>query len=169
MGGRKTLISGRVMSSGYIPPVSSNRACLSKLSELWWIKRESSWDDESESSYIPNLSATPGKYHTGTTAALPMLTYTWFSITWAPVNGWLLRTIEPSTSMVPFLAALSNALIFKWGFVMVMLGRTSKPRSSISCLKTSGTTCPHGLKETIFVGAAQVGFGGMLIGGEVRL
>ena len=34
MGGRKTLISGRVMSSGYIPPVSSNRARRNKVSEL---------------------------------------------------------------------------------------------------------------------------------------
>ena len=34
MGGRKTLISGRVMSSGYIPPVSSKRARRSRVSEL---------------------------------------------------------------------------------------------------------------------------------------
>jgi hypothetical protein len=34
MGGRKTLISGRVMSSGYIPPVSSNSARRNKVSEL---------------------------------------------------------------------------------------------------------------------------------------
>jgi hypothetical protein len=34
MGGRKILISGRVMSSGYIPPVSSNSARLRKPSEL---------------------------------------------------------------------------------------------------------------------------------------
>lgn len=35
IGGRNTLISGRVMSSGYIPPVSSNRARLKRLSELY--------------------------------------------------------------------------------------------------------------------------------------
>ena len=34
MGGRKTFISGRVMSSGYIPPVSSKSARRSKPSEL---------------------------------------------------------------------------------------------------------------------------------------
>jgi hypothetical protein len=34
MGGRKTLMSGRVMSSGYIPPVSSNRARRKILSDL---------------------------------------------------------------------------------------------------------------------------------------
>lgn len=34
MGGRKTLISGRVMSSGYIPPVSSNSARRNSVSEL---------------------------------------------------------------------------------------------------------------------------------------
>lgn len=35
IGGRKTLMSGRVMSSGYIPPVSSNRARRNRLSELY--------------------------------------------------------------------------------------------------------------------------------------
>lgn len=34
MGGRKTLMSGRVINSGYIPPVSSNNARRSKLSDL---------------------------------------------------------------------------------------------------------------------------------------
>jgi hypothetical protein len=35
IGGRKTLISGLVMSSGYMPPVSSNNALLNKVSELY--------------------------------------------------------------------------------------------------------------------------------------
>ena len=34
IGGRKTLMSGRVINSGYIPPVSSNNARRSKLSDL---------------------------------------------------------------------------------------------------------------------------------------
>lgn len=51
MGGRNTLRSGRVMSSGYMPFVSWNKH----------------W--RSVPSSQPKRSATPGKYHTGSTAA----------------------------------------------------------------------------------------------------
>src|SRR5436190_14021857 len=52
IGGRNTLRSGRVTSSGYMPPVCSNR------------------QRRSAPSPTPNLSATPGSHQTGSTAIL---------------------------------------------------------------------------------------------------
>lgn len=173
IGGRKTLISGRVMSSGYIPPVSSNRARLRRLSDLWeWLVEIHPWDEE-QTAYMLNLSATPGKYQTGSTAALlTLISMPGSASLLVPstfLSGGLFNTMEPSIVNVPFLAASSNSLIFKWALVTAILGRTSNPRSSISCLNTWGITWPQGSNETILVGSAQVGFGGILTGGEVRL
>ncbi|SKZ40192.1 Uncharacterised protein [Mycobacteroides abscessus subsp. abscessus] len=51
MGGRNTSRSERVTNSGYMPPVSSNRTRRNSVS------------------LQPNRLATPGRYHTGSTAA----------------------------------------------------------------------------------------------------
>src|ERR1700712_1427254 len=69
MGGRKTLMSGRVMSSGYIPPVSSNKARRRRLSELLDELTSNRRTERRINAHIPNRSATPGKYQTGSTAA----------------------------------------------------------------------------------------------------
>ncbi len=59
---RNTLMSGWVMSSGYIPPVSSKSAHLSRLSELGNSWSKSHENGQGKNTHIPNLSATPGRY-----------------------------------------------------------------------------------------------------------
>ena len=89
MGGRKILISLLVTSSGYDPPVCSNKArrrvCSSKQ-----IRQLPLLDIVSGGIPIPNLSATPGRYHTGSTAT--------FVTASSPVE---LRQIFPSGTSLP--------------------------------------------------------------------
>src|SRR5258708_34186513 len=68
IGGRKTLMSGRVMNSGYIPPVSSNKERRSKDSVLCATGRFTSVETltpKTTITQIPHLSATPGRHQTG--------------------------------------------------------------------------------------------------------
>lgn len=72
IGGRNTLMSGRVINSGYMPPVSSKsarRRSDSVLQENFELMTYHGAEDPPEAN-IPNRSATPGKYQTGSMAAL---------------------------------------------------------------------------------------------------
>lgn len=73
IGGMKSLISPRVMSSGKEPPVCSKRDRRSVASSVYPWLCNVSYSCRGLSGLgkwvpIPNLSATPGRYHTGSTA-----------------------------------------------------------------------------------------------------
>jgi hypothetical protein len=66
MGGRKTLISGRVISSGNIPPVSSKRARRSKVSDLnGWLRclRRVQSENYLHSKSLGNARKVPNWFH----------------------------------------------------------------------------------------------------------
>jgi hypothetical protein len=99
IGGRKTLRSGRVTSSGYMPPVCSNNVC------------------RSFSSLTPKRAATPGKCHTGSIAAFVTAT--------SPLSC----TMSPSTFSRPKRIASRNSGSESRAFVTAMVGRISTPES----------------------------------------
>mmetsp|Transcript_9535 Transcript_9535/g.27893 ORF Transcript_9535/g.27893 Transcript_9535/m.27893 type:complete len:208 (-) Transcript_9535:303-926(-) len=125
IGGRKSLMSGRVMSSGYMPPVCSWRLIRSSFSVQ--LKR----------------SATPGRYHTGSTAAL--VTTTW------PLSE---RTL-PSCLRLPSLTACLISGMSRWDRVTAMVGRRSSSPDLSSAAKMPWAMWPHGSRETILLGSCH--------------
>ena len=97
MGGRNTSRSPRVTSSGNIRPVSSNS-----------VRRSSA-------SVHPKRRATPGRYHTGSSATLVT--------TAAPES----RRMTPSGRRRPASMARPISGTSTWALVMAMVGRMSKP------------------------------------------
>ena len=95
MGGKNTSRSGRVTSSGYMPPVSSNSTRRSSVS------------------LQPKRSATPGRCHTGSTAAL---------VTSAPPEG---SSTLPSGLSRPFWMASMISGRITCALVTAMVGRMS--------------------------------------------
>src|ERR1700760_3753412 len=97
MGGKKSLISSLVINSGLDPPVSSNKArrrtpsARDKSVKFFQVTKQVALQ-------IPNLSATPGRYQTGSTATL---------VTCNSPNS--LRHIFPSASNLPALTLLSSS------------------------------------------------------------
>jgi hypothetical protein len=162
-------MSGRVTNSGYIPPVSSKRALRRKLSEL----RPSSVlrvTDVKQNNHILNRSATPGKYQTGSTAALLTLISTpgsaGFVVPSACSNGALFSTIFPSTTISPLRDDSSISLSLMCALVIAILGRMSSPVTD-SARNTCVVRWPHGSKETILLASNQAVFGGISTGGSV--
>ena len=166
-------MSGRVISSGYIPPVSSKRARRNRVSDL---KNEHVnclvHAHVTEVTHIPNLSAMPGRYQTGSTAALEANTSipgsASLSVPSGLSRGRLFNMTLPSLTRVPFLALSSSSESLIWALVTAILGRTSNPNSSISFLKTWGTRCPHGSNDTILEISNHALFGGISTGGSVN-
>src|SRR5882762_11962882 len=121
--------------------------------------------------YIPNRSATPGKYQTGSTAALLTFIstpgYASLCVPSAFASGAVCNTIFPSTCTSPFLAASSISLNFICALVTLILGLISNPSSSICFLNTCGARCPQGSKLTILLGSDHDGWGGIGKGGSV--
>lgn len=79
---------------------------------------------------MSNLSATPGRYQTGSTAALLTLISTpdqsLFCVKSALSRGALFSTIFPSIARSPFLADSSISDSFIWAFVTAMEGWMSR-------------------------------------------
>ena len=99
MGGKKILMSGRVINSGYIPLVMRKIDCRK-------------WD-----SVVSNRLATSGKYQTGSMAAL--------ATTDCPVGS----RIFPSGTNRPVRTASRHSGRSMWAFVTAIVGRTSHPLS----------------------------------------
>ena len=97
IGGRNTSRSARVTSSGYIPPVSSNRT-----------RRNCA-------SLQPNRAATPGRCQTGSTAALVTSA--------APLGN---RTLPSGTSRPLAMASVTSGRM-TCALVTAMVGRMSTP------------------------------------------
>jgi hypothetical protein len=109
IGGKKVLMSPRVMSSGYEPPVCSNRARLRVPSS------------------IPNRSATPGRYQTGSTANF---------VTASSPDA--LRHILPSGISLPAFTLSSSSGTFICALVMAIVGRISTSSFWMISLKSQG-------------------------------
>ncbi len=100
----------------------------------------------SASSFTPNRSAMPGRYQTGSTAALVTAT--------SPVSF----MIVPSTLSRPAATASSSSEMVSRALVIAMLGRMSAP-SPISVRKSSAMRWPHGSSETMRPGSDHCGNG----------
>mmetsp|Transcript_50414 Transcript_50414/g.109268 ORF Transcript_50414/g.109268 Transcript_50414/m.109268 type:complete len:216 (+) Transcript_50414:1141-1788(+) len=131
MGGRKTERSVRVISSGNMPPVCSNR-----------LRRRT------DSSRLKRL-AMPGRYQTGSIAHL-MAVRTPFS-----------RRISPSTVSRPACIACTTSGISISVFETAMLGCTCTPfsRAATPGPLCVAARCPQGSSATMASGSDQLGKG----------
>mmetsp|Transcript_6275 Transcript_6275/g.19655 ORF Transcript_6275/g.19655 Transcript_6275/m.19655 type:complete len:205 (+) Transcript_6275:928-1542(+) len=102
IGGRKTSMSVRVISSGYMPPVCSNK------------------DWRSVTSVSPKRFAMPGRCQTGSIAHL------------TPCTTLSAVSTEPSTRSRPALTASRISAIARSARAIAMLGCRSTPRSAAS-------------------------------------
>ena len=131
IGGRNTLMSGRVISSGYIPPVSSNSPRRSNDSVLSYRHSANVHGRINQRAHMPNLSATPGKYHTGSMAALLTGSSTPGStedmVPSSFNRGRDLTTNLPSIGNDIFGSGWSISESLICARVIAMLGRTSRP------------------------------------------
>ena len=117
-------MSGRVTSSGYMPPVCSNRVRRRVVSST------------------SNRSAMPGRYQTGSSAALVTATS---RVSWTTVPS----TVRRPASMASLISGRVRRAL-----VMAMVGRMSTP-SATSAAKSCWIRWPQGSSETILCGSAH--------------
>ena len=105
---------------------------------------------------IPNRSATPGKYQTGSTANL---------VTASSPSSF--RQIFPSGTRRPALTLCSSSGNFMCAFVMAIVGLTWIPSCRTTSEYSQGAKCPSGSIDTIFFSSAHCGNGPTLTAGSV--